>query len=140
MFRVWSASYRGRSWRRELVALAGLLAPHLGYNQTALSSVRILRTEAVLHDVPVLYKPGAVFVLQGSKQGILEGEIFLYDEDHYLAISVPVPFRMESTASSERPLLAVYVESDMQMAAEIAMQVENHTELASDKPRGLVSS
>lgn len=120
--------------------MAGLLAPHLGYNQTALSSVRILRTEAVLHDVPVLYKPGAVFVLQGSKQGILEGEIFLYDEDHYLAISVPVPFRMESTASSERPLLAVYVESDMQMAAEIAMQVENHTELASDKPRGLVSS
>lgn len=131
---------RERSRRSELVELARILALRHGYNPTALSSVRILRTEAVLHDVPVLYKPGAVFVLQGSKQGILEGEIFLYDEEHYLAVSVPVPFRMESTASPERPLLAVYVEFDMHMAAEIAMQVENHIELASDKPRGLVSS
>ncbi len=129
-----------RSRRRELVGLAGILAPRHGYNPTALNCVRILRTEAVLHDIPVLYKPGAVFVLQGSKQGILEGETYLYDEEHYLAVSVPVPFRMESTASPERPLLAIYVDFDMQMAAEIAMQVANHTELASDKPRGLVSS
>ncbi|TCL64105.1 AraC family transcriptional regulator [Rhizobium sp. BK251] len=130
----------GRSRRRELIELASVLAPRHGYNPTALDRVRILRTEAVLHDIPVLYKPGAVFVLQGSKQGILEGEIYLYDEEHYLAVSIPVPFRMESTASPERPLLAVYVEFDMQMAAEIAMQVEKHGKLASAKPRGLVSS
>ncbi|RYG95881.1 MAG: AraC family transcriptional regulator, partial [Alphaproteobacteria bacterium] len=37
-----------------LVAVAGQLAPRLGYNQTAISCVRILRTEAVLDDVPVL--------------------------------------------------------------------------------------
>ena len=96
--------------------------PRLGHNQTAISCVRILRTEAVLDDVPVLYRPGAVFVLQGSKQGILEGEVYLYDEDHYLAVSVPVPFRMTSKASQQRPLLAVYLEFDMQMAAEIALQ------------------
>ncbi|MBB3138968.1 transcriptional regulator GlxA family with amidase domain [Rhizobium pisi] len=102
--------------------------------------MRILRTEAVLHDIPVLYKPGAVFVLQGRKQGMLDGEIFRYDEDHYLAVSVPVPFRMESIASPERPLLAVYLEFDMQLAAEIALQMEQHAELTDDKPRGLVSS
>lgn len=129
-----------RSRRRELVGLADTLAPRHGYNPTALNCVRILRTEAVLHDIPVLYKPGAVFVLQGSKQGILEGENHLYDEEHYLAVSVPVPFRMESTASPERPLLAVYVDFDMQMAAEIAMQVEMHAEFRAIKPRGLVSS
>lgn len=94
----------------------------------------------MLHDVPVLYKPGAVFVLQGSKQGILEREIYLYDEEHYLAVSVPVPFRMKSTASPERPLLAVYVEFDMQMAAELAMQAQMHAGPASGRPRGLVSS
>jgi hypothetical protein len=68
---------RRLSGRGEIVALAGRLAPRHGYNPTGLNSVRILRTEAVLHDIPVLYKPGAVFVLQGSKQGILEGEVFL---------------------------------------------------------------
>nr|WP_259669903.1 MULTISPECIES: AraC family transcriptional regulator [unclassified Rhizobium] len=123
-----------------LVALAGQLAPRIGYNQTAVSSVRILRTEAVLNDIPVLYKPGAVFVLQGSKQGILEGEVYLYDEDHYLAVSVPVPFRMTSKASPQRPLLAVYLEFDMQLAAEIAMQVEKLAGPADAKPRGLLSS
>ncbi|NEJ71860.1 helix-turn-helix domain-containing protein [Rhizobium phaseoli] len=131
---------RDSSRRLEMVELAAALAPRHGYNPTALRSVRLLRTEAVLGDVPVLYKPGAVFVLQGSKQGILEGEVFTYDEDHYLAVSLPVPFRMKSTASAERPLLAVYVEFDMQMAAEIALQVEKHTELRSDAPKSLVSS
>ncbi|MCF1450319.1 MULTISPECIES: AraC family transcriptional regulator [Rhizobium/Agrobacterium group] len=129
-----------QSMRDQLVELAGGLATRHGYNPTGLDPVRILRTEAVLHDVPVLYNPGAVFVLQGSKQGMLDGEIFRYDEDHYLAVSVPVPFRMESTASPKRPLLAVYLEFDMQLAAEIALQVEKRSELAGHPPRGLMSN
>jgi AraC-like DNA-binding protein len=127
--------------RRALVELASHLTPHQGYNPTPIRSVRILRTEAVLRDVPVLYKPGAVFVLQGRKQGMLEGEIYRYDEEHYLAVSVPVPFRMESAASPERPLLAVYVEFDMHLAAEIASEVgKRRCEPAAGKVRGLVSS
>ncbi|MGN6779119.1 AraC family transcriptional regulator [Rhizobium sp.] len=129
------------SKRRKLVELAGLLAPSQGYNPTALAGVRILRTEAVLHDVPVLYKPGAVFVLQGRKQGVLEGEVYLYDEEHYLAVSVPVPFRMESSASAERPLLAVYVEFDMLLAAEIASDLgARQSGAATGKVRSLISS
>lgn len=129
------------SSRRELVRLAERLAPSQGYNPTALASVRILRTEAVLRDVPVLYKPGAVFVLQGRKQGLLEGEVYLYDEEHYLAVSVPVPFRMESVASAERPLLAVYVEFDMLLAAEIASEVgTKHSAPPTDKAKSLISS
>ncbi len=124
-----------------MVELAGLLAPSQGYNPTALAGVRILRTEAVLHDVPVLYKPGAVFVLQGRKQGVLEGEVYLYDEEHYLAVSVPVPFRMESSASAERPLLAVYLEFDMLLAAEIASEVgARQSGSAAGKVRSLISS
>lgn len=127
--------------RAELVELAGELAPRSGYNFTGLDGIRILRTEAVLHDVPVLYKPGVVFVLQGSKRGILDGEVFLYDEEHYLAVSVPVPFRMASAASPERPLLAVYVDFDMRLAAEIATEVERRRpELTVVKARSLVSS
>jgi AraC-like DNA-binding protein len=126
--------------RAQVVALAGLLAPRHGYNQTALGPVRILRSETVLHDVPVLYKPGAVFVLQGSKQGVLDGEVYVYDENHYLAVSVPVPFRMTSTASPQRPLLAVYLDFDMQIAADIAMQIEKHAGPVMARPRSLQSS
>lgn len=130
-----------RPVRRELVELAGRLAPRHGYNPTRLAHVRLLRTEAVLHDVPVLYRPGAVFVLQGRKQGLLEGEVYLYDEEHYLAVSVPVPFRMQSIASAERPLLAVYVEFDMRLAAEIASEVGvRRAEPEDGRVRGLASS
>lgn len=130
-----------RPERRALVALAGRLAPSHGYNVTGLDTVRILRTEAVLRDVPVLYKPGAVFVLQGRKRGLLDGEVYLYDAAHYLAVSVPVPFRMESMASAERPLLAVYVEFDMRLAAEIAAQLGARcAEPAAGRARALVSS
>ncbi|WP_113170330.1 AraC family transcriptional regulator [Agrobacterium cavarae] len=131
---------RRASMKNQLVELAGQLAPRHGYNPTSLPTVRILRTETVLRDIPVLYNPGAVFVLQGSKQGLLEGDIYLYDEDHYLAVSVPVPFRMTSTASPQRPLLAIYLEFDMQMAAEIAMQIEKHAGPATTLPNGLTSS
>ncbi|WP_197060493.1 AraC family transcriptional regulator [Erwinia sp. 9145] len=129
-----------RALREQLVTLADALAPAPGYNATLLDAVRILRTETVLNDVPVLYKPGAVFVLQGSKTGMLENELYLYDEEHYLAVALPVPFRMQSEASPARPLLAIYVEFDMQTAADIVMQIERHAQLPSHRPRGLVSS
>ncbi|MEP9355919.1 AraC family transcriptional regulator [Xanthobacter sp. KR7-65] len=127
--------------RTGLARLAETLAPVHGYNPTRIPSVRILRSEAALHDVPVLYRPGAVFVLQGRKQGVLDGTVYRYDEEHYLAVSVPVPFRMESAGSPKRPLLAVYVEFDMALAAEIASAVaDQQPDGQRVKARSLVSS
>ena len=81
--------------QHELAALADRLAASEGYTETPLPGLRLLRSSNDLDDVPVLYRPGAVFVLQGSKRGFLGGETFVYDAHHYLAVSVPVPFRME---------------------------------------------
>jgi AraC-type transcriptional regulator N-terminus len=41
------------------------------------------------------------------------------DAHHYLAISAPVPFRMESRATSAAPLLAVYMDFDLNTVAEL---------------------
>jgi len=135
------STYKTPASRRQLIELADRLAPLAGYNPTALPSVRILRTETVLLDVPVLYKPGAVFVLQGRKQGMLEGKVYRYDEEHYLAVSVPVPFRMESQASPKQPLLAIYVDFDLQLAVQIAGEVScRGPETTTAKVKSLVSS
>ncbi|MEF2070510.1 AraC family transcriptional regulator [Consotaella aegiceratis] len=125
----------------ELLTLAARLAPRPGYNATSLSSVRLLRSETVLEDVPVLYRPGAVFVLQGAKQGFLEGELYRYDANHYLAVSVPVPFRMASQAAPGRPLLAVYVDFDLRLAAQIATELDaRHQGSRAEPARSLISS
>jgi AraC-like DNA-binding protein len=124
-----------------LVELATRLAPRHGYNSTSLPGLRILRSEAMLEDVPVLYRPGAVFVLQGSKQGFLDGEVYRYDADHYLAVSVPVPFRMASQAESDCPLLAIYLDFDLHLAAEIAaVMAKPDTVNGREQPRSLISS
>ncbi len=107
-----------------MVALLRALAPEEGYNLTSLPSVRILRSNRALSRTPVLYDPGIVIVCQGRKRGYFGDQRYLYDEDHYLAVSVPVPFSMETDATPERPLLALYLHLDFALAAELAAQID----------------
>jgi AraC-like DNA-binding protein len=113
-----------RGDQKRMVALLRALAPDEGYNLTALPSVRILRSDRALSRTPVLYDPGIVIVCQGRKRGFFGDQLFLYDERHYLAVSVPVPFSMETDATPEHPLLALYLHLDLAMAAELAAQID----------------
>ncbi|RKP44516.1 AraC family transcriptional regulator [Trinickia fusca] len=113
---------RGR--QNHIVTLLRALAPDEGYNLTALPSVRVLRSNRALSRTPVLYDPGIVIVCQGRKRGYFGDQLYLYDEHHYLAVSVPVPFTMETDATPERPLLALYLHLDFAMAAELAAQID----------------
>ncbi|MCC8473702.1 AraC family transcriptional regulator [Xanthomonas arboricola] len=100
------------------------LAPNEGYNLTAVPSVRILRSDRALARTPVLYDPGIVIVCQGRKRGYFGDQLYLYDADQYLAVSVPVPFTMETDATPAHPLLALYLHLDFPLAAEVAEQID----------------
>lgn len=110
--------------RQRLVALLKALAPGEGYTPTALPGVRILRSDRALARTPVLYDPGIVIVCQGRKRGYFGDQLYVYDAQHYLAVSVPVPFSMETDASPSHPLLALYLHLDFTMAAELAAQID----------------
>lgn len=127
--------------RKRMVALLRALAPDEGYNLTALPSVRILRSDRALSRTPVLYDPGIVIVCQGRKRGYFGDQLYLYDEHHYLAVSVPVPFTMETDATPERPLLALYLHLDLAMAAELAAQIDREgVTQAVQVPRSMIST
>jgi AraC-like DNA-binding protein len=111
--------------QKRMIALLRALAPEEGYNLTALPSVRILRSDRALSRTPVLYDPGIVIVCQGRKRGYFGNQLYLYDENHYLAVSVPVPFGMETDATPEHPLLALYLHLDFTVAAELAAQIDS---------------
>jgi AraC-like DNA-binding protein len=102
--------------------------------------VRLLRADRPLSRTPVLYEPGLVIVVQGRKRGFLGDEVFVYDEQHYLVVSVPVPFTMETDASADKPLLAIYFRLDHAMAAELCIQIDERHGASSAAPRGLYSS
>ncbi len=130
-----------RQSQSRIVTLLHGLAPDEGYNLTALPSVRILRSNRALSRAPVLYDPGIVIVCQGRKRGYFGDQLYLYDEHHYLAVSVPVPFTMETDATPERPLLALYLHLDFTMAAELAAQIDSEgaTE-TTQTPQSLMST
>lgn len=127
--------------QRHMVTLLQALAPEEGYNLTALPGVRILRSDRPLSRTPVLYDPGIVIVCQGRKHGYFGHQVYLYDEQHYLAVAVPVPFTMETEATPEHPLLAIYMHLDFQLAAELMIQIDRHQSPAQENvAQSLMSS
>ncbi len=123
-----------------MVALMKRLAPQEGYTLTALPDVRFLRSDRPLPSTPVLYEPGIVIVCQGSKRGYWADKVYLYDAQHYLAVSVPVPFTMETDATADEPLLAIYLTIDFTVLAKLALELDELANPASAKPVGMVST
>jgi len=123
-----------------MIRLLSALAIDEGYTLTALPDVRLLRSDRPLERTPVLYEPGIVIVVQGRKRGFLGDQVFLYDDQHYLVVSVPVPFTMETDASPTAPLLAIYLRLDHAMAADVCLQIDERSGVTSAEPRGLYSS
>lgn len=127
-------------WQEAMVALMMRLAPQEGYTLTALPDIRFLRSDRPLPSAPVLYEPGIVIVCQGRKRGYWADKVYLYDAQHYLAVSVPVPFTMETDASTDEPLLAVYLTIDFTVLAKLALELDELTSPASAQPAGMVST
>lgn len=124
-----------------LAPLVLQLAPDEGYNLTALPSVRLLRSNRPLARTPVLYDPGIVIVCQGCKRGYFGQRTYVYDADQYLAVSVPVPFTMETDASADAPLLALYLHLEFPLAAELMLEIDRYGSATTDaQPQSMMSS
>jgi AraC-like DNA-binding protein len=123
-----------------MVQLMERLAPLEGYNLSALDDVRFLRSNRPLIRTPVLYDPGIVILCQGCKRGYLGDEVYVYDAQHYLMVSVPVPFTMETDASEAEPMLAVYMRLDFQLASELMLQVDEAVGPSDAQPKGMYAS
>lgn len=123
--------------QQQMISLLMRLAPNEGYNLTALADVRLLRSNRPLERTPVLYDPGIVIVCQGRKRGYWGETTYLYDAQHYLAVAVPVPFTMETDASAQEPLLALYLHLDFNLAAELMLQLADEP---GAEPQGMYAS
>jgi AraC-like DNA-binding protein len=123
-----------------MVTLMERLAPVEGYNLSPLADVRFLRSNRPLRRTPVLYEPGIVIVCQGRKRGFLGGQEYVYDAQQCLAVSVPVPFSMETEASAQQPLLAMYLRLDFQLTADLLLELEAHGHAVSAEPKSMLST
>ncbi|KRW61954.1 AraC family transcriptional regulator [Pseudomonas sp. TTU2014-080ASC] len=123
-----------------MVSLIRQLAPHEGYTRSLLDGVRLMRANRPLDRTPVLYEPSIVIVCQGHKRGYLADRVYHYDAQHYLVLSVPLPFSSETDASPEEPLLAVSIRLDLMAVADLVLELDKHSAPAPAAPAGIVST
>jgi AraC-like DNA-binding protein len=124
----------------EMVSLIGDLAPNEGYTRSLLEDVRFMRSNRPLGRTPVIYEPSIVIVCQGHKRGYLADKVYFYDKQHYLVLSVPLPFSTETEASPQEPLLAVTVSLDRTVLSELVMLLDTPDSPPHAAPEGIIST
>jgi len=123
-----------------MVSLLRRLAPNEGYTQSALEGVRFMRSNRPLGRTPVLYEPSIVIVCQGRKLGFLGEEVYAYDAQHYLVLSVPLPFSTETEASVSEPMLAVSLRLDLIELTDLILAIDRSGCHQPSAPLGILST
>jgi AraC-like DNA-binding protein len=116
------------------------LAPKEGYTLSRLDGVKFMRANRYMPRMPVLYEPCIVVVLQGKKLGYLGDQVFHYDPQQFLVLSLPLPFESETIGSVEEPMLAVAIRIDLAVIAELVLSLETPAPLPATPQLGMVST
>lgn len=123
-----------------MAQIVARLAPSEGYTESVMEGVRFMRLNRSLARTPVLYEPSICIIVQGRKRGFLQGEMFVYDAQHYLVVSVPMLFESEADASVEQPLLGLSLRINQVLATELALLLDEAGGLPPATPRSLFST
>lgn len=90
--------------------IAALVATQsAGVRATAIGGVSVFWTTQSTPPAPLIYEAGVVILLRGRKEGAIGGQEFVYDEDNYLVLTLPMPFLCAHRASLEAPLCGLFV-------------------------------
>jgi AraC-like DNA-binding protein len=108
-----------------------------GSSESRLKGVRFFKSTQPIPRRPVVYDPGICIVAQGHKIGYQGGQAFQYDANHYLVISVTMPFECETFASPEEPLLGLYVDIDMSQLHDLIGRIGLQAEIDNAGEKGL---
>ncbi len=125
-----------RSKRR----LAELLAPLItadGFSPSPMPGVEFMRAVVSTPRRPIVYTPRIVVIAQGHKRVFLGDKSFVYDPEHLLVLSVPMPLECETTASPEEPLLGLSISVDPILVGELLLDMGD---AVSSEPSSFVSS
>jgi len=116
--------------------LAGL-AQGEGFSPSRVKGVKFMRSTCPLVRTHVAYEPSIVIVAQGRKRGYLGEQVFTYDANHYLVLSVPLPFECETMASPDGPMLGISIGVTPAVIAELMMEMANPPPLPMGKPQAI---
>jgi AraC-like DNA-binding protein len=126
----------GRTSRR-LVELVASLTTKDGVTPTPAPGVELWKASAPMARTPAVYTPRIIIIAQGRKRAWLGEQSFVYDPEHLLVLSVPMPFECETMASPEEPLLGLCIAVDQMLVGELLLEMGD---AIGDEPVAYVSS
>lgn len=110
---------------REIAELMGRLAVNEGGTATVIPGVALHKRTENICRAPLLYQQGILIVGQGAKKVHLADTVYVYDPDHYLVLSVPLPAECEAVVNPGEPLLSLKVDIDTRVLFGIIEQMED---------------
>ena len=113
-----------------------------GANPTAIEGVLVYRRNTTSEPGNAVYRRSIFLVAQGRKQAHVGDEAFVYDPDHYLVTSVPLPVMSQIlVASPERPFLSLAIHFELEAVREIMTRAGDVLAPSASEPpqRGLAS-
>ena len=97
-----------------------------GLTETGIQGVRLFRATQAIPCVPAVYEPSVVAIVSGSKEAVLDGHRFVYDDSKYLCCPMSMPVKAGTpNASSDDPLYGVFISLNQRVMTELTLEMEN---------------
>ena len=113
------------------------LAPLVGVNASSLPGVSFQRLTRSQARRPAVYEPSLKVVGQGRVRGHLGKEIFRYDAENYLVLTVPLPVECEIQASLSEPLVFMSIDLDWTVLGGLLAEMEPGAATRAPLPRAI---
>jgi AraC-like DNA-binding protein len=122
----------------QLAAIVRHFAPDEGSNETAIADIRCLKFSELNAKIPEIYTPSICVIVQGSKEVLIEGEIYQYSPSEFLAVSVDLPLIGHVIqASLETPYLCLQILIDPNQMSDLLVQSGRSLMIDNTTSRGI---
>jgi AraC-like DNA-binding protein len=128
----------GRTQLAELGTLVDKYSGGDGIHPSAIGGLHCIRLSAPHLQLPSVYQPCVCVIVQGTKQVLLEDEIYRYAPPQFLAVSVDLPLLGQVTeASAGKPYLCLVIDIDPRTIADLISQSGDASWSRGETARGL---
>lgn len=97
-----------------------------GLTESGIPGVRLFRATEAIPCVPAVYEPSVVAIVSGSKEAVLDGHRYIYDQSKYLCCPMSMPVKAGTpNASIDNPLYGVFISLNLRVMTELTLEMEN---------------
>lgn len=112
--------------KAQCLAILRRCATEPGAVATPIEGLSLINASARTPPTPGVYPCSVCIIVQGSKQVLLDEQVYTYDSKHYLCCSIPMPIQAAiSQASPKKPLLGVLLRTDTPIMRDTCLRMES---------------